>query len=378
LFWLWDLLFGIYFEFGILDLGFILIHFRILGTNQNDNMPYKKSFASDNNAPVHEKVMEAIQNANQDDVIAYGNDPYTHECLELFKKVFHADVESFLVYNGTGANVSAITNLIKPFHAVMCAETAHMNKDECGAPERYAGCKLLPVPTTDGKLRIEQLKKFLHSKDFEHHVQPKIISITQATELGTLYSIEEIRNIVKFAHDNELYVHIDGARIANAVAALGPINKMLTETEVDAVSFGGTKNGLMFGEAVVFINPSLAKDYKYIRKQSMQLASKMRYIAAQFNALLSNELWINNAQHANNMAKLLEEKVSKIPEIQITQPVQTNAVFATLPEKIIKPLQEKFFFYVWNHENNEVRWMTSFDTDEKDIEIFVDEIKRAI
>ncbi len=341
-------------------------------------MPYKKSFASDNNAPVHDKIMEALIKANRDDVIAYGNDPYTDECSKIFKKIFRYDVESFLVYNGTGANVSAVTNLLKPFQAVICTETAHMNNDECGAPEKFAGCKLLTVPTTDGKLKAEQLKKFLHSKGFEHHVQPKIVSITQATELGTIYSVKEIRNIVKFAHNNDLYVHVDGARIANAVAAIGPLNKLITETGVDVVSFGGTKNGMMFGEAVVFVNKALAQNYKYIRKQSMQLASKMRYISAQYTALLSNELWINNAHHANNMAKLMADKLEDISEINITQPVQTNAVFATVPKEIIKPLQEKFFFYIWNHANNEVRWMTSFNTDEKDIKLFIDEIKKQL
>ncbi len=341
-------------------------------------MPYKKSFASDNNAPAHDKIIEAIITANKGDVIAYGDDPYTGEAEKLFKDIFKADVETFFVFNGTGANVGAVSNLIKPFHAVITAETAHMNKDECGAPEKYAGCKLLTVPSKDGKLEVEKLQKFLHSKGFEHHVQPKVISITQATELGTLYSIDEISEIVKFARANDLYVHVDGARIANAVAALGPVSKMLTETGVDVISFGGTKNGMMYGEAVVFINPGLAEDYKYIRKQTMQLASKMRFISAQFSALLTNDLWIKNASHANNMAKLLEKEIKSIPEIKITQPVQTNSVFAAVPKHLIKPLQEKFFFYVWDYENNEVRWMTSFNTEKEDISEFVNEIKTLL
>lgn len=341
-------------------------------------MKFYRSFASDNNAPVHEKIMKAIMLANQGDVIAYGDDPYTEQSKELFKEVFSAEVETFFVFNGTGANVSSISNLIKPFQAVMCAETAHMNKDECGAPEKYAGCKLLTVPSADGKLKAGQLEKFLKSRGFEHHVQPKVISITQATEMGTIYSIAEIEEIVRFARKNDLYVHVDGARIANAVAASEPIDKMLTETGVDVISFGGTKNGIMFGEAVVFINPGLAKDYKYIRKQSMQLASKMRYISAQFSAILSDNLWLKNARHSNSMAKLLEEKLKNIPEITITQPVETNSIFAVIPKEIINKLQEKFFFYVWNHEKSEVRWMTSFLTTEEDINNFVVEIKRLL
>lgn len=338
-------------------------------------MKYDKSFASDNNAPVHDKVMEAIINANHDDVIAYGDDQYTRECRRLFKKLFGGDVEPFLVYNGTGANVCSISNIIKSYNAVICPDTAHINHDECGAPEKFADCKLLTVPTTDGKLRIEQLEKFMHSKGFEHHVQPKVISITQATEMGTLYTIDEIKNIAEFAHKNDLYLHVDGARIANAVAELGSLEKMITKTGVDVISFGGTKNGMMYGEAVVFVDPYLADGFKYTRKQSMQLASKMRYISAQFLALLHNDLWIKNAKHANNMAKLLEDKIKDIPGIEITKPVQTNAVFAVVPEKLIKPLQEKFPFYVWDTEKNEVRWMTSFMTAERVVDLFIDEIK---
>lgn len=341
-------------------------------------MSYRKSFASDNNAPVHEKIIEAILKVNQDDVIAYGDDPYTIECKKVFKDIFRADVETFFVFNGTGANVSSISNLIKPFHSVICAETAHINHDECGAPEKYAGCKLQTVKCVDGKLRLEQIEKFFHSKGFEHHVQPKVISITQATEMGTLYTIKEIEEIVSFARENDLYVHVDGARIANAVVEAGSIDKMLTETGIDVISFGGTKNGMMYGEAVVFLNPVLAENYKYIRKQSMQLASKMRYISAQFSALLSDDLWLNNARHANKMAKLLENEIKNIPEIKITQPVEINTIFAKVPGNIIKPLQEKFFFYVWDYDNNEVRWMTSFNTEEKDINIFVEEIKKLL
>ena len=332
----------------------------------------KRSFASDNNAPVHPEVMQAIIDANHEDYVSYGDDPYTKEASNLFNENFGREVKVFFVCNGTGANVSAISHLIRPWQTIMCASTAHIHNDECGAPEKFTGSKLHTVPSEDGKLRVKQLEPFLHSVGFEHHAQPGIISITQSTELGMVYTPDEIKEISDFARKNNIYLHLDGARIANAVAALNiSLEEMIALTGVDVMSFGATKNGLMMGEAVVFLNPELAKDFEYIRKQSMQLASKMRYMSAQFIAHFKNDLWLKTASHANRMAQLLAEKIRHIPQVKLTMPVQTNAVFASIPPEIIQPLKEKYYFYVWNEKINEVRWMTHFQTTEHDVDDFV-------
>ncbi|MCD6376587.1 MAG: low specificity L-threonine aldolase [Caldisericaceae bacterium] len=323
--------------------------------------------------------MDALQKCNVGHVIGYGDDPYTQRTIELFKHHFGKQTGVYFVYGGTGANVTGLQVMLKPFQAVLCAETAHINVDECGAPEKFTGCKLITISTSDGKLRIEQLEPFLHMLGFEHHVQPGVISITQPTEMGTVYSLEEIRRIADFAHQNRMLLHMDGARLANAAVHLNlPFKAFTSEAGVDVLSFGGTKNGLMFGEAVLIFNQKLQPDFKYIRKQGMQLHSKMRYIAAQFEAYLTNDLWKKNAQQANAMAQLLAQKVSEIEEIKITQPVQTNGVFAIVPGEIIEPLRNEYFFYTWNTGKNEVRWMTSFDTTEQDVEQFVATLKRIL
>lgn len=333
-------------------------------------------FASDNNAGVHPNVMEAILAVNNGHTISYGDDMYTREAVELFKKEFATDLDIFFVYNGTGANVTALQAMARPYESVICAQTAHINVDECGAPEKQTGCKLLPLATPDGKLTIELIAKCLHVVGDQHHSQPRVVSITQSSEMGTVYSIDELRKICRFAHAHNLLVHLDGARIANAAAALGCRFADITwKVGIDALSFGGTKNGLMFGEAVIFFNRQLAQKMPFIRKQTAQLHSKMRFISAQFTAYLKDELWRANAQHANRMAAILAEKTSKISCVKLTQKVQVNSVFATIPKKLIKSLQEKSFFYVWNEEKSEVRWMTSFDTTEKDIDNFVELIK---
>ncbi len=332
----------------------------------------RKSFASDNYAGIHPVILEAIQNANNGHTKAYGDDSYTEKALMLFKKHFGEEVEAYFVLTGTAANVLGIQALAKSHQAVICAETAHINVDECGAPEKYTGCKLLTVVTSDGKLRVQSIKKLLLSLGNQHRVQPKIISITQATELGTVYSPDEIRKISEFAHANELYVHMDGSRLCNAAAYLNvELISLTKELGIDVLSFGGTKNGMMLGEAVLFFNPELSKDFKYIRKQGMQLASKMRFIAAQFIALLSNDLWLKNAQQANAMAKLLAEEVKNIPHVKISRETNANAVFAFVEPKIIALLQKKYNFYVWDETRYEVRWMTSFNTTKKDILDFV-------
>ncbi len=338
-----------------------------------------KSFASDNNAPVHNEILKALSEANNGDTIAYGDDIYTYEAERKFNQLFNSDVKSFFVFNGTGANVAAISHLTNPYHAIICAETAHLNHDECGAPEKFSGCKLLTVKSPDGKIHADQLEKFMSSKGFEHHSQAKVISISQPTELGTLYKPDEILKLAHFANSNDLFLHVDGARISNAVASLNiSLAEMITYTGVDVISFGGTKNGMMYGEAVVFLNESLAADFKYVRKQSMQLASKMRYISAQFNTFFANDLWLKNARHANYMALYLAEKIKDIPEVLITQEVETNAIFAVVPKEIIEPLQNEYFFYVWDAERSEVRWMTHYNTTKEDIDDFVKTLKKHL
>ena len=338
-----------------------------------------RSFASDNNAGVHPRILDAIAAANRGHVIAYGDDAYTSAAVNRFREHLGKDVEVFFVFGGTGANVLAIKAVTQPYNAVMCAETAHINVDECGAPEKFTGCKLLSVATKDGKLTGGQLKPFLHGVGFEHHVQPRVISISQATEMGTVYTAREIRKLADFAHQHNLLLHMDGARIANAAVSLNVNLKAITaDAGVDILSFGGAKNGMMYGEAVVFFDAKLAREFKYIRKQGAQLASKMRFISAQFLALLSDDLWRENAVHANRMARLLARELGKIPQITITQKVDANGVFAILPQRFISRLQKKYFFYVWNEETSEARFMTSFDTTEDDIDAFVKLVNQTV
>lgn len=338
-----------------------------------------KSFASDNNAGIHDQVMQAIRDANQGDAIAYGDDPHTRETERMFREIFGQDTLVFPVFNGTAANVTAIAHLLKPYQSVLCSASSHMQQDECGAPEKNAGVKLQVVQTPNGKIHPRQLEFFLHSVGFQHHVQPGMVSITQATELGTVYTPAEIMELSRFARENDMLLHMDGARIANAIAALEvSAYEMVVETGIDILSFGGTKNGMMLGEAVVFLDAELGKAYEYTRKQHMQLASKMRFISAQFNALLSNGLWLENARQANRMAQKLRKALVDVPGIELTQKVQTNAVFAILPEKAIKHLMQSYFFYVWDESRHEVRWMTSFNTTEKDITDFVSAVKASL
>ncbi len=339
----------------------------------------KKGFASDNNSGVHPSVFKKMEEANNGHVVGYGNDSYTSEAITIFKKKFGAETEVFFVFNGTGANVLGLSSVASSFHSVICAETAHIEEDECGAPEKFAGCKLLPVEPESGKITPGAVKKHLKGFNFEHHSQPKVISISQVTEMGTVYQPQEIRALAELAHQNDMLLHMDGARIANAAVSLNLSFKEFTkDCGVDVLSFGGTKNGMMMGEAVLFFNPALAGYTKYLRKQSMQLFSKMRFVAAQFLAYFENDLWKETASHSNKMAKLLEKEVLKIPEIKITQPVEANGIFAQIPEEIISPLQENFFFYPWNEKTSEVRWMTSFDTTETEIFEFVQLIKTLI
>ncbi|MCK4655085.1 MAG: low specificity L-threonine aldolase, partial [Candidatus Cloacimonetes bacterium] len=309
----------------------------------------------------------------------YGDDIYTKRAIKKLKEHFGEEIDVYFVFNGTGANVLGMKQVTDSFNSIICAETAHINVDECGAPEKFTGCKLLTVPTEDGKITVEKIKYHMHGFDFEHHSQPKVISITQATELGTVYTQEEIEKITDYAHKYEVLVHMDGARLCNAAVSLNIGLKDITaKVGIDILSFGMTKNGGMNSEAIIFFNKILSKDFEYIRKQGMQLASKMRFMAVQFETLLSNNLWWRNAKHANNMAQILAEKVLEIPQITITQKVESNGVFALVPTEYISKLQEEFFFYMWDEERSEVRWMTSFDTTEEDILKFVRELKHLV
>ena len=338
-----------------------------------------RSFASDNNAGVHPRILRAIAAANDGHVVAYGDDRHTQAAARKFREHLGKDVAVFFVFGGTGANVLGLKAVTQPYHAIVCAETAHINVDECGAPEKFTGCKLLSVPTKDGKITVDQIKPFLHGVGFEHHVQPRVISISQSTEMGTVYTPREIKTLADFAHKQNMLLHVDGARIANAAVSLkAELREITTDVGGDIMSFGGAKNGMMYGEAVVFFDQNLAKDFKYIRKQGTHLASKMRFISAQFEALLSNNLWRKNAAHANRMARILARELAKIPGIKLTQKVEANGVFAIVPKKYVPLLQKKYFFYVWNEETSEVRFMTSFDTTEDDIEDFVSLVKQTV
>lgn len=331
-----------------------------------------KSFGSDNHSGVHPRILEAITEANLEHHVAYGDDSYTKEAEARFKTIFGKNSASYFVFTGTAANVLSLSSNSKSYQGIICTESAHIQTDECGAPEKYSGCKLLTVPSYNGKMDPKDIKPYLSHIGFQHHSQPAIISISQGTELGTVYSIEEIKRIADIAHQNNLLLHIDGARLANACAFLKcNLSDCTISAGADILSFGGTKNGLMYGEAIVFADAKLAEGFPYIRKQAMQLASKMRYISSQFIAYLSNEQWRVTALHANSMAKLMEEKLKVIDQVKITRKVETNAIFATLPENVIKDLQKEFCFYIWNDRTLEVRWMTSWDTTPNDIDNFV-------
>jgi threonine aldolase len=330
-----------------------------------------RSFASDNNAGIHPDILKAIFAANQGRVVGYGDDAYTESAVRRFHQHFGPDIDVFIVFNGTAANSLSLKALTESYQAVICADQAHIYTDECGAPEKFTGCKLIPLSTAEGKLTVEAVRRVYHGIDDEHHVQPRVISITQATEMGTVYKPNEIQALARFAHEHEMFLHMDGARIANAAASLRQNLRQATrDLGVDVLSFGGTKNGAMGAEAIVFFDRKLSEDFKYVRKQGMQLASKMRFISAQLDALLSNELWLANAQHSNRMAKLLQKEVNKIPQIKIVYRVEANGVFAKIPRPAIAKLRKRYFFYVWNEEQSVVRWMCSFDTTEKDVREF--------
>ena len=338
-----------------------------------------RSFASDNNATVCPEVIQKLKEVNIEHAIGYGDDKYTKQAIEYFKGHFGNETDIYFVFTGTSANVLGISAVVNPYHSVICARTSHLNVDECSAPERFLGAKLIPVDTGNGKLSRETVSPYLVGFNFEHHAQPKVISISQPTELGTVYSVEEIKELSEIAHENNMFLHMDGARLANASVALNKtFADMTLHAGVDILSFGGTKNGLMAAEAVIFFNKTKSKDFKYIRKQGMQLGSKMRFIAAQFLAYFENDLWKINALNANNMAKILTDKLHETVNPDIVYPVQTNAVFAKISKELTEQLQKEFFFYIWDDHSNVVRWMTSWDTTKKDIDLFIQAIARIV
>jgi len=338
-----------------------------------------RSFASDNNAGVHPEVLKAVGEANRGHAVGYGDDPYTESVVQKFKQRFGPDIAVFFVFNGTAANCLGLRALTNSYHAVICGEAAHIYTDECGAPEKFTGCKLIPVPVTNGKLTVEAVSHAYHGIGDPHHVQPRVISITQATEVGTVYQPDEIKSIARFAHQRGMFLHMDGARIANAAASLGQNLRQATrDLGVDVLSFGGTKNGALGAEAVVFFDKKLGSDFLYLRKQGMQLASKMRFTSAQFDALFTSELWLKSARHANRMARLLQKELRKIPQVKIVYKVEANGVFAKIPRPAIAKLQKRYFFYVWNEQQSVVRWMCSFDTTEQDVKQFARYVAQTI
>jgi threonine aldolase len=338
-----------------------------------------RGFASDNSATIHPEVLAAIARANVGHAFGYGHDELTRGLAQTFAEHFGPDARAFPVWGGSGANVLCLRAACRPFDAVICAETAHLNVDECGAPEAIAGVKLLSVPGEDGKLTPGLVEPLIRRMGDEHAVQPKLISISNATELGTVYDAKEVRALSDLAHANGMLLHVDGARLATAAVAVGrDLAETTSDAGVDLLSFGGTKNGLLGAEAVVFLDPALAEGFEFLRKQTLQLASKMRFLSAQLAALLEGDLWRRCAEHSNAMAAKLAGRLSEIPGLSITRPVQTNAVFATVPAAAIAPLQQEFDFYVWDESRSEVRWMCSWDTTEDDVEEFSIAVRDAL
>ena len=342
-------------------------------------MSVRRGFASDNAAPIHPEVLAAIEAANAGHAFGYGHDELTEGLGQLFAQHFGEQARVYPVWSGTAANVLCLRAACRPWEAAICANTAHIHVDECGAPEAIAGVKLLVVDAPDGKLTPDQVEPLIVRVGDEHAVQPRVISVSQCTELGTLYTARQTEELADLAHSRGLILHMDGARLANAAAALNlPLRAVTTDLGVDLLSFGGTKNGLLGAEAVVFLNPQLSGGFEFLRKQSLQLASKMRYLSAQLGALLAGDLWQRNARQANAMAARLAQAVEGLQGLRITRPVQANAVFAQLPSEAIEALRRQFDFYVWDENRGEVRWMCSWDTTEEDVEEFAAAVARAV
>jgi threonine aldolase len=339
----------------------------------------RRGFGSDNNAGIHPDILNEIAASNSGHVTGYGTDIYTDRAREIFREQLGSQAEVYFVFTGTGANVLGLSGILKSWNSIITASTAHLEGDECGAPEKFIGCKVLVVDTPDGKINPGLIEKHMHGIDFEHHSQPKVVSITQCTEMGTVYTAAEIREIADYAHARGMFLHMDGARIANAAVSLNlPFKAFTTDAGVDVLSFGGTKNGMMSGEAVCFLKQGLSADFKYIRKQGMQLASKMRFISAQYIAYFRNDLWKKCAENSNAMASLLSAQLSNVPGIQITQKVQSNGVFVVIAYDVAEKIREHYFFYPWDEKRSEWRLMCSWDTKGEDIEAFVRILKKEL
>ena len=335
-------------------------------------------FASDNYAGVHPAVLAAIASANGGFAPAYGDDDWTLALQERMQAVF-GDIEVFPVFNGTGGNVTALATVMRPFEAVICAETAHINADECGAPERFAGCKLIDLPTIDGKLTADLVRDAVVGAGDQHHVQARVVSITQATELGTVYTSAETKGLADVAHAAGLLLHVDGARLVNAAVGLGTgLREITTDCGVDVLTFGGTKNGLLGGEAVVFFRRDLAARYRFVRKQGMQLASKMRFVSVQLLRLLEGDLWRETAGHANAMAQRLAAAAARVPGVRVAYPVQANGVFVALPAGVAARLLRDYRFYAWDEQAGVVRWMCSWQTTPEDVDRLVVALREAV
>ena len=320
--------------------------------------------------------MDALAKANDGHAVGYGDDPWTREATELVKKQFARPCEALFVFNGTGSNTMALQLMTRPYHIIFCADTGHIAVDECGAPSKGTGCFMRTIPTPDGKLTPELLKPYMTNFGVEHHSQPGAVYISQCTELGTVYKPEEVRALCDFAHEYGLLVHMDGARISNAAAALGlSLDEVSGACGVDTLTLGGTKNGLMGAECVVVFNPNLMGEARYARKQACQLASKMRYVSCQFIPFLTDELWRKCADHANRLAVKLHDALVQMPDVRFTQPMESNQLFFILPREKEEKLLEKYFFYFWNEAVGEMRLVTSWDTTEEDVDGFIAYLK---
>ena len=345
-----------------------------------DWLPMKKpyqSLGSDNHSGVHPRFFESLLKTNVGHAPSYGTDEETHRVNKVFKKLFGDEAETYFVFNGTAANVLCLKSLIQSHESVICAETSHLNRDECGAPEFIIGCKLVTVESFDGKVTPKQVESCIKRMGDQHTSQPKLVSLTQPTELGTVYSMKELRSLKKKCEEYHLFLHIDGARLIYAANYL-KCELIDIAQYADAISFGGTKNGLLMGEAVLLFHPLAKKNFKFLRKQCMQLPSKMRFISTQFQELFSPErtpLWKTIAYHGHQLAIYLSQKIEEFPEITVTQKVQSNAVFAKIPKEWHKSLRENFFFYVWDEITWEVRWMLSFDSTKDNIDQFIEHIR---
>ena len=336
-------------------------------------------FGSDNHSGVHLEILNALRNVNEGYTVAYGHDEYTKRAVDQLKKIFGKQAAVFFMYNGTAANILGLKNVTYSFHSIFCAESAHLTVHECCGPENFIGCKLVNIPTSDGKLTVDLIQPYVIGIGDPHMAQPHVISLTQATERGTVYRPKEIQKLANFAHANDMLLHMDGARLCNAAAFLKvDLNEICGKVGVDILSFGGTKNGMMFGEAVVFFNKELSKNFEYIRKQGMQLASKMRYISAQFSAFLSADLWLHNARHANDMAQFLAKELERISGLKITQKVEANMVYAIIPNHCITALQKHYYFHRFNEKTCEVRLMCSFTTKKEDILGFAQALRKIM